>query len=34
MSKIHILLLFEISARKICEKFVDQHLKTIEYVKN
>ena len=28
------LLLFEIYARKICEKFVYKHSETIEYVKN
>ena len=27
------LLFFEISAREICEKFVDKHSETIEYVK-
>ena len=25
---------FEICAREICEKFVDKHSETIEYVKN
>ena len=28
------LLLFEICARKICEKFICKHSETIEYVKN
>ena len=28
------LLLFEISAREICEKFVYKHWETIKYVKN
>ena len=28
------LLLFEICTRDICEKFIDKHSETIEYVKN